>query len=147
MLFGLGRAALVDQGDWLLDQPLRQLARVGNGRAGGDKLGAAAVVGAEPSQAPQHVGDVAAKDAAINVQLVQHDVAQVGKKVRPVGVVGQDARVQHVGIGEEDARIFANRCAVGTRGVAVVGGEMEIGDWRLKRLRLSNLQSPISNLF
>jgi hypothetical protein len=42
---------------------------------------------------------MAAEDAAVDMQLVDHHVAQVGKERRPAGVVGQDTLVQHVRVG------------------------------------------------
>ena len=42
-------------------------------------------------QPPQHVGQMAAVNAAVVVQLVDHDVAQIFKQLRPPGVMRQDA--------------------------------------------------------
>ena len=39
-----------------------------------------------------------AEHAAVGVQFVDHHVAQVLEELRPFGVVGQNALMQHVGI-------------------------------------------------
>ncbi len=49
-----------------------------------------------------HVGDVRAEHAAVCVHLVDDHVFQVLEELRPLGVVGEDALVQHVGIGDDD---------------------------------------------
>ena len=64
---------------------------------------------------------MAAEHAAIGVQLVDHDVAQVLEQLRPARMVRQDAGVQHVGIAEHDVRARANRAPRILRRVAVVG--------------------------
>jgi hypothetical protein len=67
------------------------------------KSGSAAVEARDAHEAPHHVGQVRAEHAAVGVQLVHHHVAQVGEEARPVGVVRQDAGVQHVRVGDEHA--------------------------------------------
>ena len=57
--------------------------------------------------------------AAIRVQLVQHHEAQVFEQPLPARVVGQDARVQHVGVGQ-------NQIRSGADGGARVGGSVAI---------------------
>ena len=87
--------------------------------------GDAAVEARDAAQPAQHIAQVAAEDAAIGVQLVQHDVAQILEQARPAGVVRQDAGVQHVRIGQHDVPLFADgRARVGGR-VAVVGENAE----------------------
>ena len=70
---------------------------------------------------------MAAEDAAIRVQLVDDDVAQVLEQLRPARMVRQDARVQHVGIAEHDVRARANRAARILRRIAVVGEHADLG--------------------
>ncbi len=77
---------------------------------------------ADASQSPQHVGEMAAEDAAVGVQLVDDHVAQVAEQLGPLQMVRQDAGVQHVGVGEDQAGALAGRGALALRGVAVVGG-------------------------
>ena len=64
--------------------------------------GSAAVVGADPEQPAQHVGDVTAEHAAVGVQLVDDDELELLEQLEPLGVVGQDRRVEHVRVGHDD---------------------------------------------
>ena len=76
-------------------------------------------------QPPQHVGQVAAEDAAIGVQFVQHHIAQIFEEALPARVMRQDSRVQHVRVGQHDVPALANGFArVGGR-VAVIGEDAE----------------------
>ena len=86
-----------------------------------------AVVAADALEPPQHVGEVAAEDAAVGVQLVDDDVAEVLEEVHPLGVVRQDARVQHVGIGQHEVGARAHRAPRVLRRVAVVGEHPHVG--------------------
>ena len=61
-----------------------------------------------------------AKNAAIRVQLIDHDVAQIFKQPRPPRVVRQNPGVQHVGIRQNQMSLFANRLARVARRVAVI---------------------------
>ncbi len=61
-----------------------------------------------------------AQNAAIVVQLIDHHVAEVFEKALPLGVVRQDACVQHVGIGDHQIAARANGLARVLRRVAVV---------------------------
>ena len=74
-------------------------------------------------QAPQpaeHVADVRAEHAAVDVRLVDDDVTQVVQHVGPQVVSRQHADVQHVGVREHEVRPLADlRAALGRR-VAVV---------------------------
>ena len=133
MLLTTGGAAAVDELHRLFQQPLGQLLWIGNGGAGADKLGPAAVKSADALEATQHIGHVAAKDAAIGVQLVDDHVAQPAKKLGPAGVIRQDAAVQHVRIGEDQAGIFAQGGAMGGGRVAIVGGNLRLVNWWIGR--------------
>ncbi len=82
-----------------------------------------------PAHAPQAADDVrevAAEDAAIRVQLVDDDEAQVLEEFGPPRVVRQDARVQHVGIAEHDVRARADGPARVLRRIAVVGEDADV---------------------
>ena len=118
----LGGAVMVDQRDRRLDQPLGQLLRVCQRRRGAKEVRVAAVEAADALQAAQHVGHVAAEDAAVGVQLVQHHVAQAAQQFGPLRMVGQDAGVQHVGIRQDGTCLASDAAALALRGVAVVGG-------------------------
>ena len=113
--------------------------RVGHGGRGADKARIAAVEAAQPLQTAQHVGHVAAEDAAVDVDFVHDDELQPAEERPPRRVVGQDAGVEHVGVGDEDAAGGAHGRALAARRVAVVGvdghGQPGGGDER-GRLRL-----------
>ena len=129
-----GRSALPDLADVLARQTLRELARIGDGGRGHDELRGRAVVAADAREPSQHVGEVAAEDAAIRVQLVDHDVAEILEEVHPLGVVRQDAGVEHVGIGEHEVGPRAHRAAGVLRSVTVVRVHAHVGQ-RLRELR------------
>ena len=122
-----GRAALVQLDHRLPGEPLRQVARIGDGGGGHDELRRGPVVPADALEPAQHVGEMAAEDAAIGVQLVDHDVLEVLEEVHPLGVMRQDPRVQHVGIGQHQVRPRAHRAARVLRRVAVVGEHPHVG--------------------
>ena len=75
---------------------------------------------ADPLEAPEDVRQVAPEDAAIGVQLVDDDEAQVLEQLRPARVVRQDARMQHVGIAEHHVGTGPDRASRVLRRVTVV---------------------------
>ena len=79
------------------------------------------VVGADPQQTAENVGDVAAEQAAVCVKLVDHDDPQLFEQLEPLGVVRQDRSVEHVGVGHHDLPRRPDRGSDGVRRVAVVG--------------------------
>ena len=90
------------------------------------------------------IGNMRAKDTAIGVGFIDDDKAQVGEEVAPVGVMRQDARVKHVGIGQNDARILADGGAVFLRSVAIIDGSVirfqDVSTiCKLKRLEIGEL--------
>ena len=115
------RAVLVDQADVLqAGEALGQLDGVGD-RGGGQQEARGRAVGrGDPAQPAQDVGDVRAEHAAVDVRLVDDDDREVREQLGPGGVVGEDADVEHVGVGEHDVRAPADVRARLTRGVAVV---------------------------
>ncbi len=68
---------------------------------------------------------MAAEDTAVGVDLVEHDVAQVREEGRPAGVVGQDAGVQHVGIGNHQASLTPDGWPRAPGRIAVVGRRVQ----------------------
>ena len=60
------------------------------------------------------------KNSAISVQLVQDDVSQVLKQPRPLRVVRQNPRVQHVRVRQHHVPALANRFPRVRRRVAIV---------------------------
>ncbi len=90
-LFGGRGAVFFDHLDLFLDQLLRQLARIRNRRRAADELRIGAVKARHAPKPPQHVRQMAAEHAAIGVQFIQHDVAQIFEQPHPVRVVRQNA--------------------------------------------------------
>ncbi len=116
-----GGTAFVDQVHGTADDPLRVFLRIGHRGGTADEDGAAPVKAADPDQAPDHVGQVAAEDAAIDVEFVDNHVLQVGEELLPFRMMGENPRMEHVGIGDHHVPLFADRLAgIGGR-VAVVG--------------------------
>ena len=111
----------VDQPRRPAGQHRRQLARVPDRRRAADDDRPRAVVGADPEQPPQDVGDVSAEDAAIRVQLVDDDDLELLEQLEPLGVVGEDRRVEHVRVGHHDLAGGPDRRADRGGRVAVVG--------------------------
>ena len=99
-------------------QALGQLDRVGDRRRGEQEARLGAVGRGDPPQPPQHVGDVRAEHAAVDVRLVDDDDGEVGEEVAPGGVVGQDPDVQHVGVGEDTTLARRRIAARSPRGVS-----------------------------
>ncbi len=134
---GAGGAVVVDQLERRSDQLLGQPDRVGDRRRGEQEARLGAVGPRDPPQPPQHVGDVGAEDAAVGVGLVDDDPAEVGEEVAPALVVGQDADVQHVRVGEDEVAAAADRGALFARRVAVVDRLAQAG--RAQRAQLARL--------
>ena len=119
------------------DQPLGQLDGVGDRGAGQHEPRLGAVGQRQPAQAAQHVGHVRAEHAAVGVGLVDHHPGQVGQQVAPVGVVGQRAHVQHVGVGQDQVGARADGAPLLLRRVAVVDRGPQVGQaQRVQRPRL-----------
>src|SRR6185295_10496331 len=115
------RARLADPAEGPAGERLGELPRVRGGRRGGDQLRLGAERPAEPEQAREDVMEVAAEDAPVGVELVEHDPTEIREERTPGGPVAEEAEVQHVRIGDHDARKAApDRRALGRRGVAVV---------------------------
>ena len=86
-----------------------------------------AVHGREPPQAPQDVADVRAEDAAVHVSLVDDDVLEVREHVAPAVVMGKDAKVEHVRVGEDGVRPRPHLAPLVDRRVAVVDRRAHAG--------------------
>mgnify|MGYP000426344100 CR=1 FL=1 len=106
-------------------------------RAGGDAAQRADGAGVllEAADQGRYVG---AALAGVGVHLVEDDVLQVAEQLGPLGVVRQDALVQHVRIADHDVAAGAHRLACIPRGVAVegegphpeVGGPVQFTEFR-----------------
>ena len=103
-LFSARRAAPLDHFEGLFGQPLGELARICDRRRRAKKYGMRPVMTADAPEAPKHVAQVAAEDAAVRVQLVDDHVAETFEQLRPSRMVRQDPRMHHVGITEDDVR-------------------------------------------
>ena len=97
-----------------------QTAGVRDGSGGEQELRLRAVDARQAAETPQHVGDVRAEDAPVDVRLVDDDVAEVREHVAPALVVRQQADVDHVRVGEDRVRPLADLPALLARRVAVV---------------------------
>ena len=74
----------------------------------------------DPPQPSEHVGDVRAEHAAVHVGLVDDDVFEVREQLPPGVVVRQDPDVEHVGVGDHQVGLAADRAPLLAGGVAVV---------------------------
>ena len=106
------RTVVVDHFHIAADEPRRQLARVGDRRAGGQKNRPRAVMFAHPHQPAEHGRNMGAQDAAISVHLVHHHELQIRKERGPFRMIGQDRCVQHVRIRKDEVRFAANTAAL-----------------------------------
>ena len=103
-------------------------------------------MGADPPQAPQHLGHVAAHDAPVGVDFVDHHELEPGKEAGPRGVVGHETHVEHVRVADDHVgRLGLDALALGRRRVAVIDGrgqkrEGEGGVQLLEGLELVLLQ-------
>ena len=126
-LLAARRAALVHQLERLLGEPLGELARVGDRRRRADERRVRAVVPADALQPPQHVREVAAEHAAVGVQLVDDDEAQVLEQLRPRGWCGRMPECSMSGLLSTTCARAADRPARVLRRVAVVGEHADLG--------------------
>ena len=136
VLAALRRAVfgLVDQCERTFDQSFGVFLWVGDGRRGADELRIAAVEAAQALHAAQHVGHMAAEHAPVAVDFVHDHELQPAEQRPPGRVEGQDAGMEHVGIGDEHAAGRANRSALAARRVAIIGvhrqRQLRLGDER-----------------
>ena len=96
------------------------LARIRHRRRAQYELRGASVQGADAPQPTDDVGHVRPEDPAVDVALVDDDVAEPGEEAFPRRVVGEDAEVQHVGVGDDDLTGAAYLGPVAGLRVAVV---------------------------
>jgi len=92
----------VYQIDRPFDEGRRQLVGVGDGGRAADKLRIRAVEPANALKPPDHIRDMTPENTAIGVQLVDDHVLEVFEEPVPAGVMGKNAGVEHVGIGDDD---------------------------------------------
>ena len=61
-----------------------------------------------------------AEDAAVDMRLVDHDIAEVLEDVTPTVVLREDSHVEHVGVGQDHVRPLADLPTSLRLGIAVV---------------------------
>ncbi len=109
----------------------RELAGIRDRGRGEEELRLGAVNPGEAPQPAQHVRDVRAEDAPVDVRLVHDDVGEVVQDVRPAVVMRQDAHVEHVRVAEDQVRPLAHLPAPFGRRVAVVDRGPDAGHLQL----------------
>ncbi|RSS41670.1 hypothetical protein EF902_22415 [Streptomyces sp. WAC05858] len=125
-----GRAVLGDLHDGHAGQPARGDRRVGGGGRGEQEHRRGAVAGADAAQPAQHLGHMGAEDTPVGVAFVDYHIAQRPQEGGPSGVAGQDAAVEHVGVGEHIVRVLADPLALLHGRVAVVDRRPDAGPQR-----------------
>lgn len=120
MFFAFWRAVIVNERHRRFDQSLGEFGGIGDGRRGENELRRGAIERGNAFQATHHIRDVRTEHTAIRVHLVHHDESQMPEKFRPQGVMRQNAGVQHIGIGDDDARSPPNRRARVLGRIAIV---------------------------
>src|SRR6185369_17956170 len=72
-------------------------------------------------KSPEYIRQMASEYAAIRVQFVDHDVAEVFEQPHPFCMVRQDPGMQHVGICQDDVSALANCPSSVAWSVTVIG--------------------------
>jgi len=102
-----------------------EFAGIGDGCGAADKLWISAVETGDAAEAAEDIAEMAAENAAVGVEFIEDDVAEIFEEARPARMVREDAGVKHVGIGENDVTLFADGFAGVARSVAVVSENTE----------------------
>jgi hypothetical protein len=100
VLFPGRGTVVVDKANGSSGHRLGQFPGVADGGRAADEPGPAAVEPADSIDPPDQIGQVAAVDAPVGVEFVDDDVAQVLQELDPLGMVGKDAGVHHIGIAD-----------------------------------------------
>ena len=127
VLAAAGAPLSVDEGDGTLQEPFGVLPGVRDRGRAADEDRVPAVEAADPDQTPEHVRQVGAEDPPVDVELVDHHVLEVREELLPLGVVGEDPGVEHVGVRDDDVPLPADRLAGVVGGVPVVGVGLDVG--------------------
>src|SRR3989441_9246660 len=90
-------------------------------------------------EAPEDVGEMAAEDAPVRVELVDDDIAKILEERRPFRMVREDPRVEHVGVRQHEIRPRADGTPRVLGRVAVVGEHPHLGQALRQRLELREL--------
>ena len=86
----------------------------------------AAIKFAQAHEPPQHIGQVGTEYATVSVNFINDNVAQVFKELDPLGVVGKNAAVQHVRIGDHNVARLAHSTPSRAGRVPVVGIGLDV---------------------
>ena len=121
-----GGAVIIDHVDGAARERLRQLLGIGDGGRAEDELRLGAIEIAQAQQAAQDIGQVGAEHAAVGMDLVDDDILQVLEQLDPLGVVGQDAGMQHVRVGDDDVTRLPHGLTGSAGGITVVGVGFDI---------------------
>ncbi len=117
----VGRTVLGDLAAGCSDEPGRRCPRFRGRRGGEDEDGIGAVPAGHAPEPTQDQCDVRAEHTPVGVAFVDDDVPQAPPQPDPSRVGGQQRQVQHVGIGEDPARVPARPLPDLGGGVSVVG--------------------------
>ena len=113
-------------GDLEAGEIVRVLMRIADGGRSQYELRIRAVERRDPAEPAQDVGDVAAEDTAVGVGLVDDHVFEVEQEIVPSLVAGQHGQMDHVWVGEQQARFLPGGVSGGCRSVPVVGGDLDL---------------------
>ena len=118
------RTVAVDHCKRTVEERLDMLARIAHRRGAADKARRRAVHGANAQQTAENIGDVRPKRATIGMHLIYDNILEASQQITPAAmVIGQDSRMQHVGIGDHKVRPLHDLAALLARGVAIKGAE------------------------
>jgi len=100
----LQSSAVIHENDRVTQERARQLTGIGHCRRRTDETGITAIEPAQTSQSPDHARYLTAKDAPVGVHLIHHNIGKIPDQLAPARMIGENARVEHIGVGDEDAR-------------------------------------------
>ena len=85
---------------------------------------------AQTDQAAEYIGQIGSEDAAVGMDFVNDDIFQVFKELDPLGVMGKNAGMQHIGIGDHNMACLPDRfaCSTGRIPVVRVGLDIRTGE-------------------
>ncbi len=105
----------------MFDQSFSVFFGVGHRGGAANKLRIAAIKAANALQAAQNIGDMAAKDASIDMHLIYHNKSQFAPEGTPGGVLGHNTGVEHIRVGDQDVGFLSNLATLGAGCIAVIG--------------------------
>ena len=98
---GPGRSVLGDRPDRAADQPAGRRGGLGRGRRRQHEHRVRSVQPGHPHQPAQYQRDVRAEHSPVGVAFVDHHERQPPPQPGPVRMMGEQAQVQHVGVGQQ----------------------------------------------